>query len=308
MNFLNTFYEIDFASENKVTTLTYQIVDTPVSQIWLDRVRWIMQVPDYSVFENQWANVLPDSTEITSLWKTMKHLVDETNSKQYVDVEFIDMPTTIDLSVDNRDMLNYLHHIFHMHIEKVGQSHRTYNPLVHLNTHIHRLEKIVQNLSDGYNTLVNYSFFLHGDASKSSIYGDHTIPIVDKTLYQYWNHSDKFGDLLLGYHTIGKNIHHCFLDNDIALVKSNGVRPQTTIGNEVILQFRKGHTDIDKNLKNIQQWVEDNNLVSYIDMSAIENQLVGLPLLGRIQGEYSIEEISNLFKTSKVTTTRLIEK
>lgn len=308
MKFLDTFYEIDFASKDKVTTLTYQIVDTPVSQIWLDRVRWIMQVHNYSVFENQWANVLPDSKEIIDLWGTMKHLVDETNSKQYVDVDFIDMPDVIDPTADNQKMLNYLHHVFHMHIEKVGDTHRTYNPLVQLNVYIHKLEKLVLNLKNIENTIVNYSFFLHGDVKNSAIGGDHTVPILDKSLYKYWDHPDKFGDLLLGYHTIGKNIHHCCLDNDIELVKTGGVRPQTTIGNEVILQFRRGKTDISNQHKMIDKWIKNNNLESFIDMSAPENRVAALPLLGRIQDTYSIEEISDLFKTSKVTTTRLIEK
>ena len=308
MKFLDTFYEIDFANENKVVTLTYQIVDTPISHIWLDRVRWIMQVHNYSVFENQWSNVLPDSAEIIDLWKTMKLLVDETNSKQYVDVDFIDMPDTIDPNVDNQKMLNYLHHVFHMFIEKVGDTHRTYNPLVQLNVYIHKLEKLVQNLKNTENTIVNYSFFLHGDVRKSPTGGNHTVPILDKSLYKYWDHPDEFGDLLLGYHTIGKNIHHCCLDNDIELVKTGGVRPQTTIGNEVILQFRKGKTDISNQHRMINEWIKKNNLESFIDMTAPENNVAALPLLGRIQGTYSIEEISNLFKTSKVTTTRLIEK
>jgi len=309
VKFLDTFYEIDFVNENKATTtLTYQIVDTPVSQIWLDRVRWIMQVDNHSVFENQWANVLPDSREIIDLWKTMKRLVDGTNSKQYVDVDFIDMPDTIDPTADNQKMLNHLHHVFHMFIEKVGDTHRTYNPLVQLNVYIHKLEKLVQNLKNTENTIVNYSFFLHGNVKNSPTGGDHTVPITDKSLYQYWDHPDEFGDLLLGYHTIGKNIHHCCLDNDIELVKSGGVRPQVTIGNEVILQFRRGKTDISNQHRMINSWVKENNLESFIDMTAPENQVGALPLLGRIQGTYSIEEISDLFKTSRVTTTRLIEK
>lgn len=307
MNFLDVYYEIDFKNSNGITTLKYRIVDTPVSHIWLDRVRWIMQVHNYSVFENQWSNTLPDRSEVLDLWNKMRTLIDETNSKKFVDVDFIDAPETIDPTADNRKLLNYLHHVFHMHIEKVGDTHQTYNPLVHLNTTIHRLEKIITNLQNPDNILVNYSFFLHGYKNDSAIGGDHTVPILDKQLYQYWNHCDEFGDLLLGYHTIGKNVHHCSIDNDIELVKSNGVRPQVTISNEVILQFRKGKTDIPANLEIVKKWVQDNNLGSYIDMSAPENCVVGLPLLGRIQGGYTIEEISDIFKTSRVTNVRLIE-
>jgi len=307
---LNKFYEIDFTDGTRTETLRYQICDNPVSRIWLDRVRWHLALPNCHIFDNQWMTTFPTLEKVSAMWRRMKHLVDEANSGQYIQVPYIDMPAEFDPSIDNRPMLNYLHYQFHKFEEELVGQVVVYDPLQELNVVIHKIEAMVDRVGDLENSLLSCGFFLHGDRMQSADGGDYTVPIEDPELYKYWNYDDEFGDLVLGYHTVGKNIHHCWIDNDIELVKIGMVRPQRTISNEVVLLFRGGPRvvgGVDGIVKKINTWVEENDLGQYVDMTQPYNKVAGRPLVGKIVGNYTRNDINEIFELGRVSAVRLIE-
>jgi len=311
---LNKFYEIDFTNGIRTETLRYQICDNPISRIWLDRVRWHLALPDWHIFNNQWITTFPTLEKVSEMWRNMKKLVDEANSGQYIKIPYIDMPSEFDPNIDSRPILNYLHYQFHKFEEELAGKTFDYDPLQELNVEIHRFEVMFDRITNTDSSLLSCGFFLHGDKTKSPDGGDYEVPIEDMDLYKYWNYNEMFGDLVLGYHTIGKNIHHCWIDNDIDLVKNGMVRHQKTISNEVVLVFRGVRSGdprfaggVHNVIKQVHQWVKDNELEQYIDMSLPYNNLVSRPLLGKIVGNYTRNDINEIFELGRVATVRLVE-
>ena len=310
-DYFDKFYEIDFGNNSGVKeTLRYQIADTPVSRIWLDRVRWHLALPDCHVFENQWMTTYPSLEKIQNLWRLMKRLVDEANSGEFIQVDYIDMPPEFDPDIDSRPILNYLHFEFHRFEEMLAGKMVGYDPLIQLNVEIHKLEAMISRINDQKTSLLSCGFFLHGNRMNSLTGGDYVVPISDPSLYQYWNYDDDFGDLVLGYHTVGKNIHHCWIDNDQDLIRRGFVRPQTTISNEVVLLFRGNDRYVggcELTVKQIHQWIRDNDLEQHVDLSRPEHNVAGRPFLGHIVGNYSRDDINNIFEIGRVTGVRLVE-
>lgn len=307
-DFLNIYYEIDFANNNQKETLRYKIADTPVSRIWLDRVRWHLALPDCHIFNNQWKTTYPSIEKIQKLWRSMKKLVDDANSGQFIKVDYIDMPPEYDPNADNKSILNYLHFEFHRFEEIPDRPILEYDPLIQLNVQIHELECMLVTPDDNQEMTLSCGFFLHG--TKPINGGDFVVPIEDPSLYQYWNYDDDFGDLLLGYHTIGKDLHHCWIDNDKDLIIKGFVRPQTTISNEVNCLFRGNGRNVgacDRTVQEIHDWVRDNNLDQYIDLSKPEHSLVGRPFLGKLEGNYTRDDINSILENNHVESVRLIE-
>jgi hypothetical protein len=309
-NFLDKFYEIDFTDGEVTKTLRFQIADTPIAEKWLERVRWVMAQPDCHIFENQWIASAPTKEKIKAIWKGMKKLVDEANSGEYIQVDFIDMPEEFDESRDNRQILNYLHYEFHRFEEELDGLIVGYDPLIRLNVDIHILEAMI----DNYGGDISAGFFLHASPAAGIVTGTHVEEITDPSLYEYFLHDVSFGDLLLGYHTVGKNIYHCFVDNDVELVKKNMIRPQRTISNEVVLSFsernREPYPGASKmHLEEVKKWVHDNELDEYVDMSLPENQAVARPLLGQLvnRDEVTYTEVNEILELGKVSAVRLIE-
>jgi hypothetical protein len=305
-SFTDKRYCISFVNEQgNVKQLVYRIADTPVAALWIDRVRRVKSKANCHVFGNQWATYIPSLEKIQTLWQTMKRLVDETNSGQYIQVDFIDMPDQFDPQVDQQELLNFLHYTFHKFEEEAALQAKAYDPLMQLNVEIHKLEQLVKtyklNESTDNSLLVCGFFLTDGHMDKIAVPSELYLP--------WWNHSAQFGDMILGYHTVGKNIQHCYQDNDIELIKSGFLRPQMELGNEVLLIFPAAyHPDSAKNVAlNIKQWVIDNQLESYVDMRLPENQVSSQPLVGRIEGIYTREGISDLFENYKVADADLIE-
>jgi len=299
-------YIISFVNEQgDIQKLVYRIANTPVAELWMDRVRRVKSSPKCHVFGNQWATSIPSLEKIQTLWQTMKRLVDETNSGKYVQVGFIDMPEQFDPTIDQQELLNFLHYTFHKFEEESALQAKTYDPLMQLNVEIHKLEQLARtyklNQSQDYSLLACCFFLTDGQIDKIAFPSELYLP--------WWNNSAQFGDLVLGYHTVGKNIQHCYQDNDVELVKSGFLRPQKELGNEVLLMFpaiNDPNSAKDMAVK-IREWVTDNQLEPYVDMSLPENQVSSQPLVGRLEGIYTRQEISDLFENYKVADANLIE-
>ena len=297
-------------------TLVYRFVDSPVVDLFLGRVRSVMSKENWEVFYNQWSTYIPSLEKINAIWKIMYDLVQETNSKKYVDIDYISMPESFDPTVQQQPLLNYLHYEFHRFEEEVeNEPHRRihqpngyYDPLQALNMWIHTLEKLMSIYDDRYDADPNRALIACGFMIHSG--NRDTVAIDDPELYKHWHYPNESGDMVLGYHTVGKNTMHCYQDNDVALVKKGMVRPQKFIGPEVMMMFAGWPRDLglpEKITKGIIQWFKDNQLESYVDLSLPENNLPGSPLLAKLQGTYTREEISDLFFYHTVETVELKE-
>ena len=107
----------------------------------------------------------------------------------------------------------------------------------------------------------------------------------------------------------------CYKDHDVDLVRSGMVRPQRTISSEVNLIFKSDRpqqwSDIHRAAKNnnflrMYNWMEDNKLTQYIDMTKPYNCAIGQPLLGKLVGNYTVADIERILNLGQVVSVRLL--
>jgi len=298
MSTQDRFYEIDFTDGSDVETLRYQIVDNPVADAWWSIVQGALSEKYHRISDNQWIQKTPtDSIEL--LWNRMKTLVDELNTGQYNQTPQLSMPAKFDSNIDHSELLNYLHLQFHKFGEQRQNYTTDYTPLTELNLIIHRIEAILQDgpMSCGFHLEWYYSTLT-----------PRVIDIEDEDWYQHWIVPKKFGDMTLGYHTIGKNIWMCYRDNDVDLVRTGMVRPQKTISSEVNLIFKSDAHNYSKNnnFLSMCKWIKDSNLTQYVDMTKPYNCAIGQPLLGKLTGTYTPANIEQILSLGRVGAVRLL--
>jgi hypothetical protein len=301
-DFLNETYQIFFSDGTHTEVLEYKIIDSPISRIWLNCIKCHLSSPDCVIYENQSIVNFPSENKIKQLWEKIHSLIKNINFILLNDTSYVGINTNELFFQDKNNYLNYLHNEFHSIHEKyygLCKELRTY--LDQFNKNIHKLQSWNTYKKNDQQSLYA-TFFLHSSKPRiNAIYN-----IENKDLYSYFNYDDyKFGDLKLGYHTIGKNVFECCWNNDIEVVKKGLVRPQTTISSEVILDFKKNFPS-SQLLNYLQTWINDNNLKQYIDMESPENRIVRQPLLGRLQGNYSVEDIDKIFDLGMITKVNLI--
>jgi hypothetical protein len=291
------FYEIDFTDGSNVETLRYQIVNSPIADAWWNIVEGALSASNCHVSDNQWIQKAPSDT-IDLLWGRMKTLVDELNTGHYEKMPQLVMPAEFELNVNYSELLNYLHLQFHKFTDNSEQK-TAYTPLSELNLIIHKIEAVLQNKS------MACGFHLEWEYSPTAL---KLVNIENMDWYQHWTLDGRFGDMTLGYHTIGKNLWMCYRDNDVNLVQTGMVRPQKTISSEVNLLFgnRIQHNNTNRNFLRMCKWMEDNNLNQYVDMTKPYNRAVGQPLLGKLVGINTLVDVSRILSLGRVGAVRLL--
>tara|TARA_Y100000389_G_scaffold140446_1_gene138280 strand:+ start:3023 stop:3931 length:909 start_codon:yes stop_codon:yes gene_type:complete len=109
--------------------------------------------------------------------------------------------------------------------------------------------------------------------------------------------------LELGYHTIGKNVRMCYHDNDAELIRDSLNSPQLKISSEFCICVRDiifAEEGIEVLNPKINDWLEENNLTSLVDMEAPENKYNLAPLLGTTN--FDSEELVELIENNKSVT------
>jgi len=320
-DYLDKWYHVIWKHKTDASASTqrlhFRLIDTPVTELWLETVRETIADPDFKVYYNQMATFFPSLDKIQQTWNEMYQGVQAANSKQWVDVDYISMPEHFDPDNNPQALLNHLHYEFHRFEEAVANEpwrvvNKTFDPLQIVNVLIHKLEQMTNTWFAGCEpdkTLLVSTFFVH---RVNSYDGNPVLAIrpIPTELYQYWNHGDVFGVLLLGYHTIGKNLFHCYKDNDVELVQRGMVRPQIILGTETQLVFSKWQHRTGQQaqyLREMHQWVKDNHLESFVDLNDPKHNLSQQPVLGKIQNNIDRQKISDLFEYYQIETVELQE-
>lgn len=298
MSAQDRFYEIDFTNDNNVETLLYQIVDNPIADAWFNIVQAALLKSDCQISNNQWIHNTSGS-DINLLWGRMKTLVDDLNTGCYGQLPQLSMPAKFDANVDHSELLNYLHLQFHKFTNQENKYSKEYTPLVELNIIIHKIEAVLQAGP------MSCGFYLEWDHFLAA---PRVINIKDTSWYQHWTVEEQFGDMKLGYHTVGKNLEMCYKDNDVNLVQSKMVCPQKTISSEVVLLFDNRIRNKTRNteLLKIGAWLDNNNLAQYVDITEPCNSAIGRPLLGKLVGVYTPTDISRILSLGRVSAVRLL--
>ena len=304
-----TYYELDMAAQGKEITVKYLIRENELTRIWKKLIRNILESKHYTLnLEHQWSHVSYDENVCATVIDRMKKTAIDCN-KMSDDFETIIIPD-IDasefpfFSPEKITNLNFK--------EKSCIKHKKSNfgPLNQLNIDIHALETQVSSLGISKNAArrTASSFFVSGNSPK-----EYPLDSND-SLYDFFHLED--GDtrtgLFLGYHTVGKDIRTCVIDNDVELVKHNMVRPQITISTECLCEFDENSSNLNSKeviLKEIEDWVSKNNLEQHIDMSLSCNRITGRPKLGDLITDIEFDKIYDMMSSEdfKIVECRLIE-
>jgi len=212
--------------------------------------------------------------------------------------------------------LNHLHERFHEISEEIS-SYETPNklqlqnsPLTRLNVDIHTLEHLLgqQNKGDNNDSSNNCCFYMDG----SSKWDRQLAPLTQEDR-ETFNYMPLHGDMIMGYHTVGKNLMHCWQDNDIELVKKGMVRPQLYLATEVICVFQptpkpRVTRTADFLIEAMWDWVMKNNLSEYVDKNDIAHSANYPPAVAKILNPITMEEINKIYANENLKHVELVDQ
>ncbi len=262
--------------------LDFELDNNPLVNLWLDCVETQMITP-WKVSELQW----------TRIWTTAESL-----ARAELELESSCLELNIHQHLGD---LNKLHMLFHSYYEQGGAPDPEWD---RLNKRIHKLEEQQRSLGVAVAQRTGFGMFLK-DRDQDRV---EQRPITED-LRHYWANSPRSGELLLGYYTLGKTLADCVRDNDIECVRAGMVRAQQQVSTETMCLWGSTHPSIIKRVitfRQIEQWVKDNGLESYIDLSLPEHQYSGTPRLGQYVGNLTPEEINGYLEDADVVSVELI--
>lgn len=197
-----------------------------------------------------------------------------------------------DASLVSQEHLNQLHQDMQFCIEQLEDQSPALAAFNKLNHEIHAYESADTKRQGD----IAYAVWYCKYPSK------HTVKIEDH-VRPNWANSQQTrpaGALTLGYATVGKSIYDAAKNNDVELVKQNGIRPQEYITSEVVLTATPVKIVPDHVMYGyIRKWVEANNLSSYIDLEDAKHRWFRQPQIGKLKSEHSYSELEELFMTWK---------
>jgi len=261
---------------------SYEIIPSPITELWEKVV--------LASIENNLKIKHFSHIKCNTAQETLDQIVDICDNLPF-EVTTLDIPEKIeDLTTP---FLNELHQTFHKCFDEtleewkwelITKDHRT--SIKKLNDLIHEIE-YSENAKKFNIIKVN---FVHDDPYQQDIPVD---------LYPHWNYSwGKIGDLRLGYATLGKRLHDCFLSNDMDVVKEKMVRPQIHILSEVYLIFMEHDNEEYKKTVEFPQfvkWCDDNNVSKYgYDPLEPQHKYIGRPLLGKLREEINLDFVKDI--------------
>ena len=209
----------------------------------------------------------------------------------------------------NQSELNSLHEQFHKQQDELSRKERqhTIGDKKQLDSILHRLNHTIHAIeADLEYAVAGLSWDLLKNFPKDKI----SVEVTEEMRKCFIGAPEdasipkKFTAYLdLGYHTIGKNIRMCWNDNDVEVIRNNLNSPQLKISSEFSIFIAEKIEDqggIEVINSKINDWLEKNNLTSFIDMEAPENKYNLSPLLGTTN--FDSEKLVELIKNNKVIT------
>ena len=268
--------------KNKDTekVLSFDIIDNPISRKFIKVVK--------NRIDNKDNFVLPATQNhyVFPMFISKKAMYDDM-LKQFDIVKDtakdINIPKYEDI---NQKVLNDLHELFHI-------SHDAFMDKIQDNVdqyqHIIQAWERINHIVHQYEASIGTHNWWHFVINFGNQYNSYAEPI-DETDRKYFDkahtnnkiNNDKKVVLKAGYATIGKNLLHCALDNDVSVVKNNLVRPQKNITESVIITPVNTESIKVSSQHTIKNFIKKNNLQEYIDWQNPKNLYCDQPVLGYV--------------------------
>ena len=288
--------KINLSDENKMKEIFFQLNNLPHTLRYLNLMNksfgsgW--NSPLYTSYQIK--KIDRDQSELNAQIESLNSSIDFFNKNQdfFQIKERFEM---IDGVSDYHEILNVIHSKFeeYWNIFNVDSNYNLQN-IVDINSHLGNINQMVHLIDTEVHYCGNkdsYEFYFSthmGSESGNILYED--LADID---YDSFTLSVKFGDIFLGYSTVGKSIIHCWSDNDIEIVKSGKVSPQRVMSTNIIAYFNKperNHLDI---LSRFYDWFDYNGLSDYCDKFDKKNSL-GYLKIGELINHMSLSDSSIL--------------
>jgi hypothetical protein len=271
-----------FKKNNEVKTLTFRIDYNTLTEAWSSTIETALD-KGHNRLEGLQNLFKPEATTET----ITEPIADIVKILEKYNPIFINSwPPTTDILT----ALNDLHYKFQLTQESCVPSlsiskEYDYN-LNLLNAKIHEAEYVLMNRKKDAVWFINQSL-------------NYSVEITDE-LRKYWGVTfikyNPAKTLYLGYHTIGKDLKTCFINNDTEVVKTSGLRQQQYISTETVFRLDPMIT-INRN-RAIKKWLARNNLNFFVDLNDPKykyNQQ--MPTLGRLNDKLSDAQITEIWKS-----------
>lgn len=304
-------YICHFAQDTRTQELVFDIKQSLVSEIWSKVIIHYIES----------GHEKPMGFQHCNAWLTPDNILEHHNLiQQSISIIQARLPNyslpwvrkvehiTQDLDI-TRNVLNKLHQQFHIFEESKPEldqllfpfgreiRRQVYAAFNQLNHSVHALEALV---NSGLETTY---LVWHQEADMNDSYN---IDITSEVRGCWESNAitQQPGALYVGYSTIGKNILHAYMDNDIQLVKQGLLRPQQFIDSEVILHIDYYSFVSQQTIfAQIKNWVANNQLESYVDLSLPEHQYFTQPYLGqaRVASSDNFKELFTAWDFYKIS-------
>jgi hypothetical protein len=284
--------EIKNVNDDKLI-LFFNLINTDLTSRWIKIIK--NNIKDNNDFYFNYVKKLSEK-ELSDFFNNFQKNINFIN--QNYDKKLNDI-VSIEYLKKNKNILNILHAEFENYnyrlnnIEKENDNCKKFfynNDLIEnfsqLNINIHNFESLIKTNNSDCSCLIYF---------KNDTYQEQ-LKLED---YFLFSSELKWGNIYLGYNTIGKNFLNCFLDNDIEKVKNKEINPQKKFSSEFYINFCDTYNDV-LNINNFDfyNWWIKNNISQYYSNLTIQEYSFGYIPIAYLDG-YKIndEKIINIDKT-----------
>jgi len=208
-------------THNQEHKITYKIYNSGLSRKWLD-ILFQNQASPEKYIHGTFYNVT--NKDIPEIHAEIIGLINKINSEYHLQLPLYNDSPVLDIT-----QLNYLHYMFEQYGDQPPGNESIHNSFLRLNEVIHTYESALLNSPGGFPDMT-----IMFDYYPQTIFGN--IEPLDKL---YIRNGYQWGELYLGYNTLGKDWLTAAGDNDLDLVAREQVRPQERFAAEAWMCFRR---------------------------------------------------------------------
>ena len=281
-------------------TTKWQLSNTEIAKVWMNSL-WLSDSPIV-----KYAESFPSLNDV---YETSKLLETYVVSLNEIGAELPEWVASIDI---DREKLNILHENFHKFEDRVAgrvdkaslpiqvsemehpEKIRVLDLFNKVNMTVHTLEGF-DNVNKNRNIVHSYSCFRKFVPPElkpkvtDELRKDFVPDVEEVEPNQPW--------LSLSYATIGKNLWHCFQDNDTSIVRQELLSPQVLVSSDFNINVKQSKNPIrkkhqktspaieevmNKHLDKLYEWIKENNLEDHVDLEAAENRYIFTPCLAKL--------------------------
>jgi hypothetical protein len=257
---------------DKKHIINFFIYNSNLAKRWIELTKKNQAIPEKSI-SAKFSNVSP--TQIASVRKRLIDCITRIN-----EVYDEQLPLYSDVETLRTSELNYLHEQFELYgdryeklmAEKTYWTQELHENFLQLNELIHLHEDVNLSASQKFPSMsLLYDYYLQGLHE----------PILESDKIWLSNQFD-WGQVYLGYNTLGKDWMKVMADNDLAVIEREQVRPQRRFAAETWINF--GPYSGDYALTIFERWLNDlpESIRSKVPVDNLNTMTLGRFKIGQV--------------------------